>query len=105
MKRYVLEGTWRGYSSSMDRVVHREVVPGNQKKYLEWLQKTFCIRYTDGTTLELHVRECKPRERVEKKNGYGSLIRDCFYNDVTSVAALCQKDDERKAAKHQTEAA
>jgi hypothetical protein len=70
-----LEGTWRGYSSNMDRVVHREVVPGERRKYLAWLQKTFCILYTDGTTLELHVREALPRERVEEKHSYGELIR------------------------------
>ena len=86
MKRYVLEGTWRGYRSSQDRVVHREVV--TSKSFLEWLHKTFCIRYGDGTTLELRTREAKPRERVQAINGYGSLIRDCFYHKVTAVDDL-----------------
>jgi hypothetical protein len=86
--RYVLEGTWRGYKSSQDAVVHREVVQGNRKSYLAWLQKTFCIRYTDGTTLELNVRPAKPRERVVEKHGYRSLIDDCFHQNVSAVADL-----------------
>jgi hypothetical protein len=36
----------------------------------------------------LHVREAKPRERVEAMNGYGSLIQECFHHNVTSVAQL-----------------
>ena len=82
--RFVLEGTWRGYRSEQDRVVHREVVKANRKVYLAWLQKTFCIRYSDGTTLELHVRPAKPRERVDERLGYKSLIGDCFHQNVTS---------------------
>lgn len=87
-QRYVLEGTWRGYNSGMDRVVHSEVIQGSRKMFLAWLQKTFCIRYTDGTMLELNVRPAKPRERVEEKHGYKSLIYDCFHQDVSSVADL-----------------
>jgi hypothetical protein len=87
-KRFVLEGTWRGYRSEQDRIVHREVILSSRKKYLAWLQKTFCIRYTDGTTLELHVRPALPRERVVEKLGYSGLIQDCFHYDVNSVEKL-----------------
>lgn len=88
MARYVLEGLWRGYSSSQDRVVHRQVIQSYRKEFIAWLQKTFCIRYTDGTTLELTIRPCTPREKVAEKLSYTSLIEDCFYNNVTSVADL-----------------
>ena len=91
MKRYVLEGTWRGYTSAMDRVVHREVITADRRKFLGWLQKTFCIRYTDGTTLELRVREANPGERVEEKRAYTELIWECFFYDVTSVAQLADR--------------
>lgn len=86
--RYVLEGLWRGYSSSQDHVVHRQIVPANQKKFVAWCEKTFCIRYTDGTTLELSIRPAAFREKVTEKKGYTSLIRDCFYQNVSSVAEL-----------------
>jgi hypothetical protein len=82
----------------MDRVVHREVVPASNRKFLAWLQKTFCIRYTDGTTLELHLREANPRERVQVKDGYSSLIRDCFHYDVNSVDKLCDLKQEKRTA-------
>lgn len=86
--RYVLEGTWRGYTSSQDHVVHREVIQSNRRQFVAWCQKTFCIRYTDGTTLELAIRPCKPRERVVEKNSYKSLIYDCFRHNVTAVKDL-----------------
>ena len=95
MKRHVIEGLWRGYRSSQDRVVHREVTTSPAK--IAWAKKTFCIRYTDGTTLELSVRECKPHERVELKLGYRELINDCFYAGVSSVQALCDLRDAKPA--------
>jgi hypothetical protein len=101
-KRWVLEGTWRGYSSSMDRVVHREVC--SQKK-AEWANKTFNILYTDGTTLELHARLAKPRERVEEKKGYTSLINDCYYQGVRSVAELTDIRDKHRAERAQPQPA
>ena len=90
MKRYVLEGTWSGYTSSQERAVHREVVPGSRKTFLAWIRDAFGIRYTDGTMLYLTVRECKPRERVQPINGYKSLIEDCFFYGVTGVAELTE---------------
>jgi hypothetical protein len=68
--RYVLEGTWSGYHSVQRRVVHREVI----RKPIE----LSCIQYTDGTTLQIYVREARPRERVQEINGYGSLIRQAL---------------------------
>ena len=86
MPRYIVEGTWTGYRAEQQRVVHRTV--HKEKKFREWCEKTHAIIYTDGTSLILSVRDCKPRERVEVKDGYGKLIRDCFYAGVTSVAGL-----------------
>jgi len=70
MKRYVLEGEWSGYKSSQRRVVHREVV----SKPVD----LSCIRYSDGTTVEISVREAKPRERITPILAYRSLIRDAM---------------------------
>lgn len=86
--RFVIEGEWSGYRSSQQRVVHRTVHKGSWKKLRAWAEKTYAIRYTDGTALCLSVRDCKPRERVTEIHGYDSLIKECCYHNVDSVAAL-----------------
>lgn len=83
--RYVLEGEWSGYTSSQQRVVHREVV---SKKTAEAANELGSIRYTDGTCLYLSARPCKPREKVQTILGYRSLINDCLMLGVSSVAEL-----------------
>lgn len=72
--RYVLEGTWTGYTAAQCRVVHREVV--RDAKRIERLRNLHVIVYTDGTSLILRLREAEPYERVEEKHSYDSLIRD-----------------------------
>ena len=89
--RFIIEGEWSGYQSSQQRVVHRTVHKGSWKKLREWAEKTYAIRYTDGTSLCLTVRDCKPRERVQEIHGYDSLIRDCCYHNVSAVADLPQR--------------
>ena len=74
-----------------NRIVHRTVHKGSWKKLREWAEKTYAIRYTDGTSLCLTVRDCKPRERVQEIHGYDSLIRDCCYHNVSAVADLPQR--------------
>lgn len=70
--RFVLEGTWSGYSSN-PRVVHREVVYNKRAWRLSTLH---AIQYTDGTTLNLSLRPAQHLERVEQIFGYSKLIRD-----------------------------
>jgi hypothetical protein len=86
--RYLLEGKWIGYRSSQDRVVHREII--TNLELVEWVQNTYCISYTDGTTLQLSARLLEKGERVKEpmRDGYGSLIRDCFRHKVNSVQKL-----------------
>jgi hypothetical protein len=97
--RFVIEGTWTGYTSGQMRVVHRTVHPASRKALRAWVEKTHGISYTDGTKLLLDVRDCKPRERVHTINGYGSLIEDCAYYDVASVGALMAEKEARKATR------
>lgn len=78
--------------------MHREVIV-NRPRFQEWLEKTFCIRFTDGTTLELNLHPCKPRERVAEKKAYSSLICDCFYHNVDSVSALSEIKMAQRLAK------
>ena len=72
MTRFVLEGTWSGYRAEQRKVVHREILNVTRaKKHI-----LRCVRYTDGTTLDLTLREAKPRERIVQINGYGKLLRE-----------------------------
>lgn len=87
-KRYIIEGEWSGYRSGQQRISHRTVHKASEKKLRAWVKKTYSIRYTDGTVLILSARDCLPRERVKEIKGYSELIKDCFYADVDSVAAL-----------------
>lgn len=86
MKRHVIEGTWTGYTSSQEHVVHRVVT--TRPKFVEWVRDTYGITYTDGTKLLLTVRPCKPREHVKEIHAYDSLIDQCFREGVASVAEL-----------------
>ncbi len=91
-KRFIIEGEWSGYTSAQRRVVHRKVYGSERKMLKAWAEKTYGIRYSDGTMLVLSVRDCKPRERVQQIDGYTSLINDCFYKGVDSVEALYAKE-------------
>jgi hypothetical protein len=86
LARHVIEGEWSGYTSKQQHIVHREVT--RSRSLIEWVKETYAISYTDGTSLFLHVRPCKPREKVREVLGYTSLIRDCFYYGVSSVDDL-----------------
>jgi len=87
--RYVLEGEWSGYTSAQTRVCHRTVI--TDPSYLKGLTS---IRFTDGTTLDLVVRKCTPREKVLVVNGYTSLIDKCVAKGVDSVDALYAKESQ-----------
>lgn len=71
--RFVLEGTWTGYVSRQSRIVHREVLTAKRAVRLKALHK---IVYTDGTALLISIREANPREKVNRIDSYGALIRD-----------------------------
>lgn len=94
-KRFVIEGEWSGYTSAQRRVVHRHVT--TKEALVEWVRKTYGIRYTDNTVLALTVRPCRPHERVKENASYKSLIEDCFYAGVSSVDALCKRRKEMEA--------
>lgn len=88
MSRFIIEGEWSGYTSSQQRIVHRTVYPGSHKALRAWAVAAHAIRFTDGTQLRLTVRDMKPREKVQKIDGYTSLIAECAHHNVTSVMEL-----------------
>lgn len=97
--RYLLEGEWSGYVSSQRKVVQREVIT---RKFMEMMGSHRSITYTDGTSLILSIRPCKPGERVSEINQYGSLIRDCVYADIWTVQGLVDARKAREAARQST---
>lgn len=86
--RFIIEGEWSGYHSGQRRVVHRTVHSRAYKSLRAWVERVGCIIYTDGTSLDLTVRDCKPRERVQQINGYGRLIAECAHHNINCVAQL-----------------
>lgn len=105
-KRFVIEGTWSGYTSAQRQVAHRMVYSGAMKRLRAWAEKTYAIRYTDGTSLILSVRDCKPRERVQQIAGYRELIEDCAHYDVSSVDGFyAAREAFRETARAKREAA
>ena len=99
--RYIIEGEWTGYRSSQQHVCHREVYKSNKKvsKYIEAVKRIFSIPFSDGTSLLLSVREAKPREKVQEKLGYTTLIRDAVYKEmdkISGAAAPAKATKERE---------
>ncbi|WP_029581986.1 hypothetical protein [Bradyrhizobium sp. URHD0069] len=90
MTRFILEGEWSGYTSSQQRVVHREIINNKRAERLRQLHK---IVYTDGTSLMIRVREAEYREKIKLINSYGELIRDAEKHggSVVRVADLCEE--------------
>lgn len=91
MPRYVIEGTWSGYRPGQQRVVHREAITDRDR---------FCslssIIFSDGTTLNITIRECKHRERVKPILAYSTLIRDAAATKQPIVKAWQTGNDMRK---------
>lgn len=90
-ERYLLEGTWLGYKSSLGRVCHRVVIT-NCKPYKHL--KT--IEFTDNTLLDITLRKCLPRERIKEIKGYTSLINKAIKlnKGFVSVLELYQKENK-----------
>ena len=71
-KRFVVEATWSGYHSGQSHVCHRTV----ETLFRAGYENLHYHHFTDGTGMTITVRDAKPRERIERKNGYGSLLSD-----------------------------
>lgn len=89
MTVYVIEGEWSGYRSSQRRVVHREYT--TSKERAEQIERLAYIFYSDGTRLDLYVREKLDRKKREPISGYTRLINDCLRYGVNTVNEVVQK--------------
>lgn len=69
-KRFVLEAEWSGYRSGQRRVCHREVLTRQRERF----EAISSIRFTDGTYLDVFVRDVKPRERVQPIKGHTEVL-------------------------------
>jgi len=83
-KRWVIEGTWSGYTGSQRHVCHR-VVTTNPDKF-----DVTCIGFSDNTTMLITKRECKPRERVTEKHGYDRLLEECAIKGLSGYVNVSQ---------------
>lgn len=87
MSTWCIEGEWSGYTSSQRHVVHREYA--TRDTFADEVRKLGYIRYTDGTSLILHVRKLEKGTKREKEiSGYTSLIRECLAAGVHLVDDL-----------------
>ena len=84
-KRFIVEGEWSGYRSSQRRIVHRTVHTYGRESYEKL---GHAIYYTDGTSLDLTIRDCKPREKVKEIRGYVELLNKCIQHGVNRVSDL-----------------
>jgi hypothetical protein len=78
MKRFVLEATWSGYTSSQRRVCHREVLTHGRERF----EAISSIRFTDGTYLYVSVRDALPRERIVPLMGYKTVLHGAAYKGL-----------------------
>ena len=101
LPRFIIEGVWSGYTSNQSRVVHRKVHIGAYKNLRAWAERVRSILFTDGTSLYITVRSCKPRERIKQIRGYDDLIDGCETYDVDSVAALYEARKALRGASKQ----
>lgn len=85
-KRFVVEAEWSGYTSGQRRVCHRTVETLFRAGYEALHSHTF----GDGTYMTITVRDAKPRERVQKLNGYGVLLRNAAMDEWSRQKANCQ---------------
>ena len=82
----MVTGTWLGYTSKQDRVVHRTFV---SKKFAEKVAKVCpVITFTDGTRLHLTISGARPSAKRKVIHGYDDLIKDCAFFGVDNVEAL-----------------
>jgi hypothetical protein len=71
-KRFLVTGTWSGYTSAQCKIVHRTV----ETQFRAGYEAIGSYRFSDGTTLFVAVRDYKPREIVTEIHGYDKLLRD-----------------------------
>lgn len=86
MTRHIYEGKWHGYRREQDRVVYREVLA--TKAQVDRRSELRTILFTDGTTLEMSMREALPREKVQPLAGYSSLVHDALNHGGTHVSVI-----------------
>ena len=94
--RFVLEGTWSGYTSRQTQVCHREVISAKRAERLVLR----AIRFDDGTSLWIATRPAARGEKVETKGSYTDLIRDAeaFQKSHVSVAEICEREAKAREA-------
>ena len=100
LRRPVVECIWSGYRSSQERPCHRTV----NSWYANILNRNGvrCIRFTDGTTMSVKVREANPREKVAQIAGYDQLLGDIARMGLTGYVSIDQVQSARAQSANPT---
>lgn len=87
-KRFVVEATWSGYHSGQEHVCHRTV----ERYFRAGYEALHSHTFGDGTHMTITVRDAKPREHVEQKNGYGSLLNELAWKKWVELRDASEAD-------------
>lgn len=90
-KRFIVEAQWSGYHSGQQHVCHRTV----ETLFRAGYEALGSHSFSDGTYMTITVRDAKPRERVEQKKGYNTLLRNLAMDKWSELKAA-QSDRETK---------
>lgn len=82
-KRFVVEATWSGYHWGQSHICHRTV----ETLFRIGYENLHSHVFGDGTHMSITVRDAKPRERVERMNGYSKLLRDLAMDKWSELRA------------------
>jgi len=97
MTTYAIFGEWTGPqrpAGDYQRAVHCHIVQARTKearRYIEGVQASRSIKFTDGTRLIVLVRDItglRGADRPKERPAYRNLINDCVRHGVDRVADL-----------------
>jgi hypothetical protein len=86
MPRFIIEGTWSGYTAAQKRVCHRTVT--TRKRLAEDLAKIHTVEFTDYTKMYIEVRPAKRAEKVTEMKTYSEMLGDFVRHGMTGFVRV-----------------
>lgn len=84
--RFVIEGTWSGYTAGQKRVCHRTVT--SHKSLADSLAKIHIVEFTDFTKMFVEVRPVKRGEKIVEMKAYCALLGDFARHGMTGFVRV-----------------
>jgi len=81
-KRWIIEGTWTGYTAGQRRVIHRAVTTDPDR------YKVTYVEFSDNTGLAITKRECRLRERVKEMHTYDRVLNKCIAMELSGIVTI-----------------